>query len=127
MTKILKALVLPAIAGLGMTAIAHAHPALQATTPASDRDAAPSRSADLKQIRLTFSEDVMAKFSGLGVKDKDGRTIPTGVPATDPGDARQLVVPLETPLAPGRYTVTWHAVSGDTHRVKGEYSFTIAP
>jgi methionine-rich copper-binding protein CopC len=25
----------------------------------------------------------------------------------------------------GHYKVTWHAVSEDTHRVKGEYSFGV--
>jgi len=34
-------------------------------------------------------------------------------------------VPLPAPLTAGRYKITWHAVSEDTHRVKGEYSFAI--
>ena len=28
---------------------------------------------------------------------------------------------------PGEYKVEWHAVSDDTHRVKGNYSFSVAP
>jgi copper resistance protein C len=44
----------------------------------------------------------------------------------DPADRKQLVVPLPSPLIAGRYKVAWHAVSEDTHRVKGEYSFEVA-
>jgi methionine-rich copper-binding protein CopC len=30
-------------------------------------------------------------------------------------------------LPPGRYRVTWHAVSVDTHRTEGKYNFLILP
>ncbi len=76
-------------------------------------------------LLATFSEGVIAKFSGVEIKNESGKTIPTGVPVTDPKDQKQLVVPLPTPLTAGHYTVTWHAVSEDTHRVKGEYSFGV--
>jgi|ERR1700730_17961715 copper resistance protein C len=77
------------------------------------------------EIKLNFSEGVIAKFSGLELKDEAGKSVATGVAVNDPGDRRQLVVPLPTPLTAGHYTVTWHAVSEDTHRVKGEYSFGV--
>jgi methionine-rich copper-binding protein CopC len=28
-------------------------------------------------------------------------------------------------LSAGSYTVEWHAVSEDTHRIKGQYSFKV--
>ena len=31
-----------------------------------------------------------------------------------------------TQLKPGDYKVEWHAKSDDTHRVKGNYSFSVA-
>jgi methionine-rich copper-binding protein CopC len=31
------------------------------------------------------------------------------------------------PLKPGRYRVTWHAVSVDTHRTEGKYNFLVVP
>jgi methionine-rich copper-binding protein CopC len=77
------------------------------------------------EIKLNFSEGVIAKFSGLELKDEAGKTIATGIPVNDPKDQKQLVVPLPVPLKAGHYTVTWHAVSEDTHRVKGEYSFGV--
>jgi methionine-rich copper-binding protein CopC len=79
-----------------------------------------------KEIRLNFSEGVIAKFSGLELKDEGGKAVSTGLPVNDPGDRKQLVVPLPAPLMAGRSTVNWHAVSEDTHRVKGEYSFEVA-
>ncbi|MDU1671067.1 MAG: copper resistance protein CopC [Bradyrhizobium sp.] len=36
-----------------------------------------------------------------------------------------LVVPVKQELSPGEYKVEWHAVSDDTHRVKGSYSFSV--
>jgi len=35
-------------------------------------------------------------------------------------------VPLHI-TAPGKYTVTWHALSQDTHKTQGSFSFTITP
>ena len=78
------------------------------------------------EIRLTFSEGVEPRFSGIELATSDGRPIVTGPAAIAPGDHKQLVlaVPL---LAPGRYRVSWHVVSVDTHRTEGEYSFTVGP
>jgi methionine-rich copper-binding protein CopC len=100
---------------------ADAHPKLKSASPAADV----SNKVSPTEIKLNFSEGVIAKFSGVEIKDESGKTIPTGVAVTDPKDQKQLVVPLPTPLIPGHYTVTWHAVSEDTHRVKGEYSFGV--
>jgi methionine-rich copper-binding protein CopC len=52
--------------------------------------------------------------------------ISTGKAATDPANKKLLVVPLKEQLPPGDYKVEWHAVSDDTHRVKGNYSFSVA-
>jgi copper resistance protein C len=115
---------LAALAVLAMGVLASsadAHPKLMSVSPAADV----SSKASPKEIRLNFSEGVIAKFSGLELKDEAGKTITTGVPVNDTGDRSQLVVPLPAPLMAGRYTVTWHAVSEDTHRVKGEYSFEV--
>ena len=102
------------------TTSAIAHPKLMSVSPAADfSGAAP------KEITLNFSEGVIAKFSGLELKNESGNVVTTGVPITDPNDQKQLIVPLPATLTKGRYTVTWHAVSEDTHRVKGTYSFSV--
>jgi len=115
-TGALAALVIGALA-----TSADAHPKLTSVSPATD---VPSK-ASPTEIKLNFSEGVIAKFSGLELKDEAGKTVATGVPVNDPKDQKQLVVPLPAPLPAGHYTVVWHAVSEDTHRVKGEYSFGV--
>jgi methionine-rich copper-binding protein CopC len=103
-----------------LTTSANAHPKLISASPAADV----SSKVSPTEIKLDFSEGVIARFSGVEIKDESGQAIPTGVPVTDK-DRKQLVVPLRAPLTAGHYTVTWHAVSEDTHRVKGEYSFGV--
>ncbi len=100
---------------------ANAHPKLISASPSADVASKVSPT----EIKLNFSEGVIAKFSGLELKDEAGKAIATGAPVNDPKDQKQLVVPLPAPLTAGHYTVTWHAVSEDTHRVKGQYSFGV--
>ena len=78
-----------------------------------------------KQIKITFNESVIPQFSGLELRDQTGKVITTGRPTTDPTNKKQLVVPIQEQLPPGDYKVEWHAVSDDTHRVKGSYSFSV--
>jgi methionine-rich copper-binding protein CopC len=82
--------------------------------------------ASPKEVRLTFSEAIEPRFSGVDLLTGDGRTIATGPAVVDPANEKQLVLTLP-PLAPGRYRVRWHVVSVDTHRTEGEYSFTVEP
>ena len=97
-----------------------AHPTLKAANPAAE-----STAAAPTEIRLTFSEGVIAKFSSAEVKDQAGKKVATGKLATDPKDRKQLIVPLQGPLTAGTYTVNWNVVSVDTHRVNGTYSFKV--
>jgi len=101
---------------------ANAHPELQSAEPAAGAAVTTSPT----QIRITFNENVVPKFSGVELKDQTGKMIATGKAATDPTNKKQLVVPVQEQLAPGDYKVEWHAVSDDTHRVKGSYSFSVA-
>jgi methionine-rich copper-binding protein CopC len=111
------------MAAIGMApavALAHAFlnqaaPPVGGTVPASP-----------KEIRLTFSEGIEPRFSGIELATGDGRTVATGASAVDPANGKQLVLGLP-PLAPGRYRVHWHVVSVDTHRTEGEYSFVVEP
>src|SRR5438132_820682 len=108
-----------AIGMAAMTALAHAF--LDQAVPPVDGTVASSP----KEIRLTFSEGVEPRFSGIELATSDGRAIATGPATPDPGDNKQLVLALP-PLAPGRYKVSWHVVSVDTHRTEGAYTFAVA-
>jgi copper resistance protein C len=100
---------------------AYAHPVLQSAEPAPGAVATTAP----EQIRITFNENVIPQMSGVEVKDQTGKVMPTGKAATDPANKKLLIVPLKEQLPPGDYKVEWHAVSDDTHRVKGNYSFTV--
>ena len=101
---------------------AYAHPQLQSADPAPGA----ATTTSPKQIRITFNENVIPQMSGVEVKDQTGKIILIGKAATDPANKKLLIVPLKEQLPPGDYKVEWHAVSDDTHRVKGNYSFSVA-
>lgn len=109
-----------AIAGSVNEADAHAHL----------RNADPAQHAMLRsppsEIRMGFSEAVIARFSGATLTDSHGKTVPTGPAARDPNDDKRLIVPVKAKLQTGTYTVAWHVVSADTHRMSGSYSFKVA-
>jgi len=72
-----------------------------------------------------FSEGFVPAFSGLELRDPSGRDVPLGPAIAGPTDRKQLAAPVKTRLAPGVYTVNWHAVGDDSHHVAGHYSFQI--
>ena len=113
-------LVAAAVGVAPIAALAHAF--LSQAVPPVDGTVASSP----KEIRLTFSEGVEPRFSGIELATSDGRAIATAPATPEPGDTKQLVLVLP-PLAPGRYKVSWHVVSVDTHRTEGAYTFAIAP
>ena len=106
---------------LGMSTSALAHPKLMSSLPAADATV----TAGPSELRLTFNEKLEPSMSGVEVKDQSGKKIETGKAATDPADAKLLVIPLSAPLGDGTYNVDWHAVAADTHRIKGSYAFTV--
>jgi copper resistance protein C len=116
----MRMLTLVAAATLVATA-ANAHPKLVTTNPAANAVITSSP----KELRFSFNEELVPKFSGAEVKDQKGQKVEIGTTAANPTDKKQLVVPLSKPLAAGTYKVEWHAVAADTHRVNGSYSFTI--
>lgn len=114
------AILLTAALGLAATA-ANAHPRLQTSNPA----AGATLKAAPKDIRMSFSEELVPNFTGLELKNAGGKSIPTGKATLVPGDNKKIVVPIGARLTAGTYNVAWHAVSADTHRVSGSYSFKV--
>lgn len=106
-------------AAMALAAVAQAHPKLLSAAPApGSQGPAPS------EIRLTFNEAIYPKFSGLAVTDAAGRAVATG-PAEAAADRKGLAAPIKAVLAPGTYSVAWHAVAADTHRIEGKFAFTV--
>lgn len=100
---------------------ANAHPLPKSATPKPNAVLTSSPS----EIRIGFSETLVAAFSGLEIDGADGKAVETGDATVDPNDAKELIVPVKAKLAPGSYTVKWHAVGTDTHHVSGHYSFQV--
>lgn len=105
--------VLPAVPALAHAHLVKASPADGAVLTASPSD-----------LRLTFSESVEARFSGVDITGADGRKIATGRPG---GQGAEMVVPLANPLPPGTYKVNWHVVSVDGHKTAGSFTFEVKP
>ena len=116
---------LTAFALLGVANAAYAHPKLMSATPAPNATvAAPGR------VELHFSEKLMPKFSGADLMmtahgGKAHAPIKVAGTASVGGDGRTLVVTPKSPLGAGRYSIAWHVVSVDTHRVAGSYAFAV--
>lgn len=114
-----------AIALLGLAGAAQAHPKLVSASPAPNATVAkPAR------VALQFSEKLIPKFSGgdLMMTGHGGNTHPPMKVAATAGvanDGRTLVFTPKSPLGPGRYSVAWHVVSADTHRIAGNFAFAV--
>jgi len=76
-------------------------------------------------VSITFTEAVEPHFTAIEVRDGAGTKLDTGKPHTQ-GTAQTVSVDLPK-LAPGAYTVIWHATSVDTHKTEGKYTFTVLP
>jgi copper resistance protein C len=116
MTRPALALALGALALLAAGPAA-AHAKLVSATPAENAAGAAPR-----QIVLRFNEKLQAKFSGFEVTT-GGAVVPLKVSVGE--DRLSLVGVPAKPLNPGAYQVKWHAVTADTHRMQGDYSFTV--
>jgi hypothetical protein len=101
---------------------AFAHAQLEQAVPAVGGTVAPP-----SEIRLKFSEGVEPHFCTVALSAEGGGAVSLGAPSLDPADPSVLIAKIGKTLAPGLYTVTWHAVSVDTHKTQGSFSFTVKP
>jgi methionine-rich copper-binding protein CopC len=76
------------------------------------------------QVSIRFDGPLEPVFSSLTVTDATGKQVNTAKASVDPQRPAVIFVPLP-PLATGRYTVHWAAVSADAHRTHGDYTFNI--
>jgi copper resistance protein C len=111
-----------AAASLGLASPASAHAHLNTETPAANSTVAPP-----EQLILKFSEGLAIKFTKVKVTGPDGKAVAMGAQSLDPGDNTSLIVSITGSLAAGKYKVDWQAVSTDSHKTQGSYSFTVKP
>ncbi len=121
-----------AIAAIAMTTAvpALAHPRLVSSIPAAQ-----SAVQNARQITLRFSERLMPQLTGLEIApagmshaDHGAHTGMAPLPAIRTkfsSDGKTLIATFARALPRGAYTVTWHAVSADTHRIQGQFAFSV--
>lgn len=116
----------PAVAVLlVVSGSADAHPKLVSVAPAPNATVAnPAR------VTLRFSEKLISKFSGAdlvmtGMNGMRHAPMKVASAATVAPDGRTLVIAPKSPLGAGTYSVVWHVVSADTHRITGNYAFAV--
>jgi len=113
---------LAAVSALAVAGPAAAHARLiQGSPKPGSTVAAP------KQLRLQYSESIVAKESGVSVAGPSGAAVATGPLALDAKDKRVVLAPFAGPLAPGAYKVSWHMKTPDGHTTKGGFGFTVKP
>ena len=78
-----------------------------------------------KALILTFTEALEVPFCSVAVTDEMGMDDAAGKPQSVPGHPDQLLVPLNISM-PGKINVSWHALSVDTHKTEGHFSFTVS-
>lgn len=116
---VLIAVLITALSG-GSPAFAHAF--LKKSAPPVGRSVSPAP----KFLLLTFTEDLEVPFCSVQVSDSAGSNDAAGKPQAVPGHPDQLQIPLNI-TKPGKITVTWHALSVDTHKTEGSFSFIVSP
>ncbi len=111
-----------AMALAASSAPALAHPKLLSSSPAANGTA-----SNVKQISLTFSEGLVGPVSGadLNMAMGDQSMSVSGLTTAIGKDGKTLVATLAKPLPAGKYSLDWHVVSTDTHRVAGKLAFTV--
>lgn len=110
-----------ALAALACPGLASAHAHLTSSSPAAGSVLA----AAPKFLILTYSENLDFAFCTVTVTDSMGMNDTTGKPQPVPGHKNEMQVPLNISM-PGKITVTWHALSTDTHKTQGSFSFTVS-
>lgn len=109
-----------AVIALATAAQAQAHAKLVSSTPAEGATVTAP-----KQVVLMFSEKLQPKFSGVALTMPSMSNMAVATKVSVAKDRVTMTVTPTEPLTPGAYTVSWHAITADTHRMEGKYNFTV--
>jgi copper resistance protein C len=76
------------------------------------------------EVTLRFNEKLEPAFSSVIVRDAAGKQIDKGDGKVDNSDRMLIRVSLPA-LEPGVYKVEWRAMSADTHKINGDFTFKV--
>jgi copper resistance protein C len=96
---------------------AHAHAFLDHASPLVGSTVATAP----HEVALTFTQNLEAAFSSVQVTDSKCARVDLGK-AQISGNTMRVGIKAS---GPGRYQVHWHALSVDTHKTEGNFSFTV--
>lgn len=114
------ALVATAFVSLAASARAAMHLRLTKSEPAKDAVvAAPS------QLQLWFSLKPAIAVTAVKLTSASDVAIKLGKPTHTGDEKLPVVVSVDEPLAPGKYTVSYKTASSDMHPITGDFSFTV--
>ena len=102
--------ILGADAGQAHAFLDHANPLVGSTVASAPRE-----------VSLTFTQNLEASFSSVQVTDGNGARVDQGKAQISGNTMR---VGLKS-LSPGTYRVRWQALSVDTHKTEGNFTFTV--
>ena len=128
MRKFIVPLALAAITTIMTPNVAFAHAKLLSSTPAANATVSKDKA---KSITLVFNEKLMASTVKAelvmtampGMKDHPPMKVAFSSMMGKDGKSAMLM--LKRPLAAGTYKVKWAAAGADTHRMEGEFAFTV--
>jgi copper resistance protein C len=103
-------------AAFGSTA-AYAHAFLDHASPLVGSNVASAP----REVSLTFTQNLEAAFSSVQVTDSNGARVDQGKAQISGNTMR---VGLKS-LSQGTYRVRWHALSVDTHKTEGSFTFHV--
>ena len=75
------------------------------------------------EVSLSFTQNLEPSFSSVEVTDGSGARVDLGKAQISGSTMR---VGLKS-LSPGTYHVRWHALSVDTHKTEGSFTFHVGP
>jgi copper resistance protein C len=99
------------------TIAAYAHAHLQRSEPRDGSTVIPAPN----EVVMWFTEGLEPAFTGVEVRDAEGGRVDQGAPQISGSTMR---IGLKA-LPPGTYKVNWHALSVDTHKTDGTFSFQV--
>lgn len=117
-TRILAVITFACASAAASSAFAHAK------LESSDPPAGSKHASAPKQVRLKFNEALEPAFSKITVVGKGNKEVAVTGIAVDKTDPTVMTTQLP-PLPAGEYRIRWSAMTHDSHKTKGEITFTV--
>ncbi len=118
--RFLTALTIAAIGVLAGAATASAHAELSSSFPANQELLVDAPT----EIALQFTESVDPIEPGIRLVDADGDDVEIGAVDQSVG-ADRMRASIPSTLEDGTYVVAWQALSADSHRIRGSFTFSV--